>query len=239
MLAALREVSSTSARRVGEAQVAEMPTIVFVAPATAYFKAYTQNGGQLPELPAQLLGASLRVYVSKQASLPVKVEVWTASGELTEDMELQWNVPLADELFQPPAFDAGWTISDTRFFCFAHTGLKPGNTLRIGPTDGAPIVTELDLQAVRYGDETVTSGPAVSGVARTVWLQFTPVAYQSLRDYANTHIGEKLTVSFNGVVTQEETLRGPMMKIDALGITFEQFEQQYLSQVSPLPAEKQ
>lgn len=125
---------------------------------------------------------------------------------------IAWNVPLSDELFQPPDL-TGWTIGDRRdhIVTFTHTALRDHVTLSIGPQNGPAVVTEKDIEAIRYGITTA-------------------------------HTGEQLIIDFNREATNETSvnfvlgglwlhvaLGGFQVDITMLGRTLEQFENEYLT----------
>ena len=164
-------------RRAGEAELNGVPAVIFEASTQELFD------GQPPAFEEQ---GTLRVWVSKRSGVPIQMELRHGGGSGNEVVEtaseIQWDVPLSNELFQTPPFDDGWKVENSRTACFSESRWRGGLELGIGPRGGLPIATQNDLLGFRATERTTSAG---TGPALTVTFELTdakPVACRSTRE---------------------------------------------------------
>lgn len=227
----LKKIGSDDARKVGEEQIGSVQTVVFEAPIRAAFAGIEKG---MPDK------GTVRVWVSKDTKVPVRVDTLHGNPPTGEFhgmvTDLDWNVPLADELFQLPTFDDGWTSYDICHVCFSNHTLKQGVKVSLGPAGGPPIVTEADIEQIESGME-ANQNPPGAIIKRDVTLRWTKTAADRIVEYAKAHAGVTLVLAFDGRIqskvekdwTAPGVAQGIGLNIASLGITLEQFEQDYLT----------
>jgi hypothetical protein len=179
----------------------------------------------------------VRVWASAETAVPVETELEFVDGAggryRTVLGNLEWDAPLADELFELPDPD-GWTIVDewVREVGFSETALADGVTLSVGPEGGPAILTEADVAAVPSGREVGRSGEEPR---RTVTIVATPAAESRLRKHTSAHLGELVVFDLNhGELRFEIRIGGTIgreMQVDITptGKTLEEFAAAYLA----------
>ena len=187
----------------------------------------------------------VRIWANIETAVPIMVEAQFEDerGRLyrTRIAGIEWNVPLADELFEVPNLE-GWEIRDRTVRVgegdeLLKTYLKSGVTLRFGPKDGPPIVTERDIETVHAGQ--LESEPGLAEHERaTVSIVLADEAAERVRAFTAGHVGGRIVVDFNGELQYEIRIGGVIGKnlqldISPLGITSQQFAEEYLTSNKP------
>ena len=197
--AALTRITSQEVHKTGESQINGAPVYIFEMPEVAYFRALWEVSGTKPSARDEryLPKGNIRIYVSKESGMPIRYEEFDPieAGGKVHHGDVKWDVPMNDELFQPPQFDDSWTVMDYRTVEFQGRALKSGITLRISPPAGAPVLTERDVAGMSVIEITGTSRVVP---ARNVWFGLTEKAEQRLTAYSETHVGQTLTITFAG-----------------------------------------
>ena len=233
----LKTIAEDQTRRIGTREIGGVTTVGFEAP----IQAIIPDPG--PEVDYSLDGY-VRVYARKETAVPVLVEIRHRDNQdvVTNYVfdEIQWGVPLSDELFDVSGKGDFDLVQDARQtnVRFSRTKLRPSVKVRIGLAEGPPVITEPDIEAIRFGyvseyllgqqGRKVTVFPVLSKAAKKKLLRFT-----------KEHLRETLVIDFNGEVRTEVPIMGGIsgvpLDITALGKTLEQFEQEYLTS-APGPA---
>lgn len=170
----------------------------------------------------------LRLWADEKSGVPVRVEL-----EFTDPQgaayrstftELEWNVELPDDLFAVPE-DGDWSVVDdeVRLDAPGPRRLRPDVTLRVHTTAGAPLLSEADIVAADLD---------ASGL--TLSLRLSPEAGRRLHDYTAKHLGERVTIDFNGETEIEVTIAGEIgrsLRIDLAGLDLspQRFRERYLT----------
>jgi hypothetical protein len=187
----------------------------------------------------------VRIWANIETAVPIMVEAQFEDERgrtfQTRIDRIEWNVPLGDDLFDQPDLE-GWEIQD-RTVKVGEVGeppqayLKSGVTLRLGLKDGPAIVTEQDVETVHVGQLDTEPGDAKPAHA-TVSIVLTDEAAARVRAFTAEHLGERISVDFNGELQYEITIGGVIgkelqLEISPLGITARQFADDYLTSHPP------
>jgi outer membrane lipoprotein-sorting protein len=187
----------------------------------------------------------VRIWANVETAVPIMVEAQFEDqrGRMyqTRIEGIEWNVPLADELFDEPDLE-GWEIQERTVNVggvgeLPGTYLKSGVTLRFGLKDGPAVVTEQDVETVHVGQ--IETQPGNDKPARaTVSIVLTEAAAARVRAFTAQHLGERISVDFNGELQYEITIGGVVGKelqldISPLGLTARQFADDYLTSHPP------
>ena len=233
----LKAITEDQTRRIGTREIDGVTTVGFEAPVQAI----------IPDLGPEVdysLDGYVRVYARKDTAVPVLVELHyrDSEGTVSDHVfdEIQWDVPLSDELFDVSGKGDFDLVQDARqtSVLFSRTRLRPSVKVRIGLAEGPPVITEADIEAIRFGSVSeyllgqqgrkVTVSPLLSEAAK-----------EKLRRFTKEHLREHLVIDFNGEVRTEVPIMGGFsavqLDITALGKTLEEFEQEYLTS-DPEPA---
>jgi len=223
----MKEITSDQTRRIGDRVLDGVAVTGFEADLRHVFR---DPRAARPE-------GTIRIWAARDTGVPVEVEL-EFSGPMqmtyrTRFSDLEWNVPLSADLFREPDL-SDWQVTEERVHQveFVHTSLKAGVTLRIGPADGVPVVTEQDVAAVLSGKAVWAAG--AEGPRQTIELVATQSGASKLTEYTRAHRGESVVLDFNGEVRTEIRIGGVIrekvqLDITPLGVTLEQFEQRYLT----------
>jgi hypothetical protein len=228
MFGRLRGLTEDQTRIVGAREIEGLPAVGFAAKMTEL----------LGDSPAPPPDGKVLVWASRETALPLEIEVEftdpAGTAHRTTYGPIDWNAPLPGELFEIPETD-DWEIVDETVHevGFFRTSLGESVTLSIGPAGGPPIMTERDVAAVLSAR--AVREPGADSFPRTmIFMTLTPEGAQRVHSYTAAHVGESLTVDFNGESRYEIRIGGAIgaeMRIDvsALGLTPEQFEERYLT----------
>lgn len=186
--------------------------------------------------PFNTPGSFVRVWADSLTAVPIQVEVefhHSEGGIISFRIEeIAWNTDLPDDLFDVDML-AGWTIYDQMHEKrrFIHTSLKTGVTLRIGPADGALVITEKDVLSCDYG--IATQSADFTHKRTMVYLTLKAEAAERMEAFTTKHVGKKLPFDFNDEIRLEPRIYSPLnnkfgIDISSLGISLEQFEHDYL-----------
>ena len=233
----LKSVTEDQTRRIGTREIGGVTTVGFEAPVQAIIP----DPG--PEVDYSLDGY-VRVYARKKTAVPVLVEIhYRDSQDVVTDYvfdEIQWGVPLSDELFDVSGKGDFDLVQDARqtSVLFSRTRLRPSVKVRIGLAEGPPVITEADIEAIRFGSVSEYL-LGQQGREVTVFPVLSKAAKEKLRRFTKEHVGEHLVIDFNGEVRTEVPIKagigGVQLDITSLGKTLEEFEQEYLTS-DPEPA---
>jgi hypothetical protein len=224
----MKEITSDQARCIGDRILDDVDVTGFEADLRNLFR---DPQAARPE-------GTIRIWAARDTGLPVAVELELVGPmqtiHRTRFDDLEWNAPLSEELFREPDL-SGWQVVEERVHQveFARDSLRDGVTLRIGPADDAPVLTEDDVAAVLSGKAVWAAG--AESPRRTIDLRATPSSARRLAEYTRAHRGESVVLNFNGEVVREIRIGGVIhekvqLDITPLGLTLEQFERDYLSE---------
>jgi outer membrane lipoprotein-sorting protein len=222
----LKEVTADETKSIGEGEVDGESVVGFEIDIWSLFK----------DPAAVRMDGVVRVWADRRSGVPLEVETEftdpAGRQRMTTFSEIEWNPQLSDEMFTIPDM-RGWQVAKEKVeeTGFLKTALRHGVTLTFGPPSGPPILTERDITAVRSG--TTTTFGDQGEIRRQVSLVLTADAAERLREYSAAHIGQRIIVDFNGEVRYELTIGGRLgteilIDINALGVTLEEFEDNYL-----------
>ncbi|MCK4858844.1 MAG: hypothetical protein KAT58_12795 [candidate division Zixibacteria bacterium] len=228
----LRRITSDQTREIGERRIDGMQTVGFEAAVRELF--------DTPRIaPPE---GVVRVWAAKETAVPVEVDVEFRDkrGQVfkTRIENIQWNVPLSDDLFDVSILD-GWEIHDSivRFVEFSKTFLRSGVTLRIGPKGGPPVITERGIQTIHSG-RSVEELTGDKPKRLLISIALTPAVQERLKAFTTEHLGDRVVIDFNGEFQSEITIggvirEGMQLDISPLGKTLAQFEDDYLTSRKP------
>jgi hypothetical protein len=222
----LKEVTGDRTRAIGEREIDGIRTTGFETDIRELFR---DRSAPHPD-------GVFRVWAATASGAPVEAEVEFRDPRgwhhRTRFLDLEWNVPLDDVLFEMPELE-GWAVveEEDHQIGFDRTRLRDGVTLRIGPPGGPAVLTEADIEAVASGRVVHRSGREERHT--TVMLTVTPEAERRLEAYAAAHRGETLGLDLNGEARDEIRTEGVLggeiwLDIGDLGVTPEEFETTYL-----------
>jgi outer membrane lipoprotein-sorting protein len=222
----LKIVTSDQTKEIGNSEIGGVPVVGFEIDIREIFE----------QREAARMTGLMRVWADAESGVPLEVGAeFTDPGgteHITTFTDIEWNPPLADDLFVIPEADS-WTIrkESVEEVGFTHTSLRDDVTFSLGPAGGEAVVTEADVAAVRSGKVVALSGKAHTRMQ--IMLKLRPDAAERLHSYSSTHLGERTRCDFNGEIVFEPTIGGIMsdevlLDVTELGLTPEQFETEYL-----------
>ena len=229
----LRRIRADQTSQVGTDKINGEPTVVFGIPVEKFYRTQVD--------PETRPVGTVRVWVSEATHLPIQFEqkyrvqrTGQDSGEVYSRIyNMQWDVPLSDDLFKPPVFDPTWRQTTERTICYQGKTLTPGTTLRVGPPDGPPVIAEKDVEPLE-GFEVLNSSGQPQGMSRFSF-RLTKEASERFHAFTAAHIGGTITTSFNGEELDEFTVKRPAwwqgvnLPLSSMDLTVEQFEARYLT----------
>ena len=224
-----KNISSDKARRIGQREINGIQAVGFAAPIQEYEPTFGGEG-------------EIHVWVDKETAVPIFVEMEFRRkiGKIERiergiASDIEWNVPLPDDLFEPPALEDWTIVEDIEFkhVPFTNTSLKPDVTLRVTGQDGTVILTEHDIEKVRDATVMIVRKDEVTTTTVSVGSILTQAGRSKMKAYTLEHIGEKLTIDFNSKIQHEDNIHdqfdGFAIDITKIGKTVKQFEEDYLT----------
>jgi hypothetical protein len=222
----LRKLAADDTRVVGERMIDGVSTVGFEA-----------RADEMPGGAAARADGVVRVWAAAGTAVPVEIEIElqdpSGATHRTVFGNLEWNVPVDDELFETPDLE-GWRVIDesVREVGFSSSSLADGVTLRVGFDDGPTILTEADIVAIPSGREIRGEG---AEPRRVITVVASAEAGARLREVTAAHVGERVVVDLDdGAARYEIRIGAPLgrtMQIDItpLGKTLEEFAEAYLA----------
>jgi hypothetical protein len=193
-------------------------------------------------------GSTQRVWVSKDTKMPVRVESVSVGREngyryiiIWDD--IQWNVPIPDEMFAPPKGE-GRKIHDNLYIHFDNVRFKNDVTFTVSLENGPAVLTEQDIEQItRYDEEygrkilKVENGRPIAVTARDITVKLTKAASERLRTTLASHGEAVFNATLGGKMISGRTLPSRaqdlpvLLRIDisSFNMTFEQFKTEYLT----------
>ncbi len=180
------------------------------------------------------------VWVDRETAEPIQAitQFTDSRGETSKDIiqDIQWNIPLADELFQPPPDRQGIEHEHLPPVKFTRKFLQDGVTLRVGPPGQKPVLTEANVLQISGGERFIERSNNQEIRRITVNVHIDQEAKDSLYKYTQEHVEEVLSIDFNGDFKTGPMISGPVLtsklpiNITDTNLTLEQFEQKYLKE---------
>ena len=184
-----------------------------------------------------------RIWVNERTAMPTLVEMEFCEGDGVlhryTHSEIEWDVPLSDALFDLPDLEE-WEFTDNivTHLDSSRGVLKSGVGFCVRTQDGATVLTEEDIVAVPGGRMITTLKDDEKTVKMYIDLRLAEEAQDRLEAFTAAHVGEKLSIDFNGEVQQEIVIhRGRKsvggFDLSALAETLEEFQALYLTGSEP------